>query len=431
VKAGITKFKLTAHMMRMAVVTFPALAAGHVVRAAKNRRFVDELPDRHQVQSVLVLALDHLGDLILSSGYFRDIRNAFPGAKITLLVDQRFRSYANQCPDVDEVLDFNEVGTPLERAFVLPFRAFQFARRELWKRHFDIALNHRWDVDAVNGYLLGLFSLARIHAGYSNHSNPRKQVINSGSNGAFSHALRTTKLTHEAERGPALLRFLGLPHSSPEAELWPLPGDAEFARNKLANDINRPLIALGIGASQRRRQWPMDRYQAVAESLLESWPTAHFLVVGHRDDQIEAEDLRGALGQKLLNFAGQCTVTQSGALLAHCDLYVGSDSGPMHMAAAGGVPVVELSCHPLTGAEGSAHSPVRYHPLGVPQIVLQPADFAAPCHYECLSSTPHCLLDISVDQVTAAATDLLAKHSMDRTAPSLRRKSDRTMAQTA
>ena len=373
----------------------------------KKRGFARQMPQRDRVRSVLVVALDHLGDLILSSGYFRDIRNAFPTAKITLLVDSRFRSYANQCPYVDEVLDFNEVGSPLQRVFVLPFRALQFARRELWKRQLDIALNHRWDVDSVHGYLLGLFSMARVHAGYSNDSNPRKRIINRGCNWAFSHLLATTELTHEAERGPELLQFLGLPYGGPKPELWPLPGDAEFARNKLPALLDGPLIALGVGASQRRRQWPMDRYKAVAAAILKSWPTARFLVVGNRDDQWAAEQLRAALGDKLLNFAGQCTVTQSGALLAYCALYLGSDSGPMHMAAAAGVPVVELSCHPLTGARDSAHSPVRYHPIGVPHIVLQPADFAGACHYECLSSAAHCMLDISVEQAILAASELL------------------------
>jgi ADP-heptose:LPS heptosyltransferase len=412
-RAGFTKFKLVAHIIRNAVVTTPAIATGRGVRMLMNRRLTSELPVPAEVRSVLIVALDHLGDLILSSVYFRDVRAAFPAAKVTLLVDKRFENYAQQCPYVDDVVGFDLSGSQFQRAFVLPFRAFQFGRQKLWKRKFDVALNHRWDVDSVNGFLLGLFSLAKVHAGYSNDSNARKKIINRGANGAFSRVLKSTELIHESERGPELLRFLNLPSSRPAAELWPLPGDEDFAARQLPRGKYELLIALGIGASQQRRQWPMDSYKQLVGAVLEDWPTAHFLVVGNGADREQAEELRGALGKRLLNFAGKCTVTQSGALLSRCALYVGSDSGPMHMASAGGVPVVELSCHPLTGAPDSAHSPVRYHPLSVPYVVLQPSDFVDSCHYECLSSIAHCMLGVSVDNVIEAVKELLANWPMN------------------
>ena len=69
-------------------------------------------------------------------------------------------------------------------------------------------------------------------------------------------------------------------------------------------------------------------------------------MVGDSMDAANAEDMRAILGPAMINQAGICTVRQSAALLSFCHAFIGNDSGPMHLAAASDVPVIELSCHP-------------------------------------------------------------------------------------
>lgn len=184
------------------------------------------------------------------------------------------------------------------------------------------------------------------------------------------------------------------------------PADREFAKTHLG-ELPGPLIALGLGASQRRRQWPLTRFRDLSERVSQRYPNSQFLVVGDRQDQQNAEILWVSLGRRLHNFAGRCSIRESAGLLSYCAIYVGSDSGPMHLAAASGVGVVEQSCHPVSGAVEHAYSPLRYHPVGVPYKVLRPKIFTPPCLNICSGNSPHCILAISVEETFDAVVELL------------------------
>jgi ADP-heptose:LPS heptosyltransferase len=184
--------------------------------------------------------------------------------------------------------------------------------------------------------------------------------------------------------------------------MWLSKADWDFASAELLAVKHSALVALGLGASQSKRQWPIERFRFISEALAAKEPETRFLVVGNGEDRKQAELLRSSLGERLHNFAGNCSVGESGALLAHCSLYIGNDSGPMHMAAACGVPVVEISCHPDNGAADHANSPDRYHPWGVPYRVARPAEFVGRCRSACQSADPHCITAVSVGQVLQA-----------------------------
>jgi len=98
----------------------------------------------------------------------------------------------------------------------------------------------------------------------------------------------------------------------------------------------------------------------------------------------------------------------SAALLKRCRLYIGHDTGAMHIAAAVGVPVVEISCHPKTGSPYSWNAPERFGPWGVPCRVLRPERPLPPCREECDAREPHCITQITAEEVLEAAESLLA-----------------------
>ena len=77
------------------------------------------------------------------------------------------------------------------------------------------------------------------------------------------------------------------------------------------------------------------------------------------------------------------------------------------LAAATGVPVVEISCHPANGSAASANSPRRFGPWGVPHRVLQPESAQPPCVGECVADEAHCICGVTVEQVKEAITSLL------------------------
>lgn len=115
------------------------------------------------------------------------------------------------------------------------------------------------------------------------------------------------------------------------------------------------------------------------------------------------------MATRLIDIVGKSTLRQTGAVLKRCHLYVGNDAGPMHLAAAASLSVIEISCHPLGGSPFHSNSPSRFRPWGVPHVVLQPEEASHPCSVACSVGSPHCILNISVEQVKDAVVTNLCK----------------------
>jgi heptosyltransferase-2 len=108
----------------------------------------------------------------------------------------------------------------------------------------------------------------------------------------------------------------------------------------------------------------------------------------------------------VLNLAGRLTLRQTAALLGRCAIFVGNDSGPMHLAVTQGTAVIEVSCHPVDGPVDHANSPARFGPWQVESRVVRPAHHRAPCHSGCRVRWPHCILGVAVGDVERAVGEL-------------------------
>jgi ADP-heptose:LPS heptosyltransferase len=140
--------------------------------------------------------------------------------------------------------------------------------------------------------------------------------------------------------------------------------------------------------------------------LLEREFGARIVIVGGSEDREIALRLQDAIAGTT-NFAGELTLRQSGALLEQMQLVIANDTGPMHLAAAAGACVVEISCHPGSGDPNHANSPVRFRPWAEETVVVQPAQPMEPCGCGCEQYEAHCILGVSTEAVAEAAVSLL------------------------
>jgi ADP-heptose:LPS heptosyltransferase len=368
--------------------------------------------DPRTVKSILLTRVDGLGDLVLFSSFVREVRGLWPHAHITLVVDQRFASLVEQCPYVDEVIGFCERGSKYARLFTGPRRAYKLAMQRLWQRRFDLAISPRWDSDTRHAAVLGFLSLPRHHFGFSAMVSRRKRALNYGIDALFTHLVPSKPgARHEIERNAEMLAALGgNPARIRNLELWLSDGDRLYARQCLADNgvtALQPLICLGTGATEAKRRWPIERFSALAEWLVEIYG-ARILVVGDSVDACSAERMRPTVGPALINKAGACTVRQSAALLSCCHAFIGNDSGPMHLAAASDVPVIELSCHPKTAPQGHINSPQRYAPLSTWARVMQPEPLSEECETGCNDAQAHCILNLHLSDVKRVSNELMA-----------------------
>jgi ADP-heptose:LPS heptosyltransferase len=390
--------------------TAPVRLLGDCLRRMHRRQSEKDF-DPRTVESILLTRVDGLGDMVLFSSLVREVRVLWPRAHITLVVDQRFAQVVELCPHVDEVIGFDERGSKYARLFTGPWRAYRLAKQRLWSRRFDLAISPRWDFDTRHAAVLSFLSLPRYHFGFSETVSRRKRALNYGLDALLTHVVPSkTGVRHEIERNAEMLAALGgNPSRIHKLELWLSESDRSYARQVLAKNgitARQPLICLGIGATQAKRRWPIERFTALAEWLVKTY-AARILVVGDSQDAFDAEHMRPILGAAMINQAGVCTVRQSAALLPFCHAFIGNDSGPMHLAAALDVPVIELSCHPQTASPGHINSPQRYAPLSAWARVMQPMPHSEECQTGCNDAEAHCILNLHLCDVKKVADELL------------------------
>ena len=359
--------------------------------------------------SILVVRLDYLGDLVLMSPFLRELRRLNPNAWITLVVDPRFVNLVELCPFINEVLAFET-----RRRFgklELHVRALRLARQHLWQRQFDLALLPCWDIDYFHSAFVAYFSGALCRVGYSENVIPLKQQYNRDLDILFTRTLDDRTSKHEAERNLDFLGEVGGMIADDRLELWLSDEDRETARAALTsrgvtgNDL---LVGIAPGAGHPKRVWPLCRFIDLGRFLQQECG-ARLLIFGGPEDRERGLQLQENLGTSAVSFAGEMTLRQTGALLEHVPLVVSNDSGPMHLAAAGGAAVLEISCHPTSGDPLHLNSPVRFSPWAKEYAVLQPPMAVEPCTKSCEWHEAHCVLGISVEDVREAARTLLAR----------------------
>jgi len=223
-------------------------------------------------------------------------------------------------------------------------------------------------------------------------------------------------LKHEVESGLELIQYIGGKVQSDRMEIWLSSDDESFVDQVLKShevQTNEVLIGFAPGAAHPKRKWPLSNFAAIV-SWLEKDYHARILVVGSQGEEGLANELRKQLKGAMIDTVGQTTLRQAAAILKRCHLYVGNDSGLMHLAAAAGVSVVEISCHPKNGLPSHPNSYRRFGPWRVPHRIMQPEKAIPPCLDACMAKEAHCICDVTVEQVKEAIAYMLSNQNQSK-----------------
>jgi heptosyltransferase-2 len=378
-----------------------------LARRKKGRRLNPE-----RVQRVLVVRLDAFGDVIMTTPFLRELRRFLPGALITLVVQPALVNLVELCPYVNEVLTFDCHVRGKLKHLRLHMRTLDLAWKRLWHRRFDLAIVPRWDADIYHAAFVACSSGATWRLAYSEHVNASKSELNRGYDQLFTHILEDKALKHEVEHSLEIVRYLGGAVAEERLEAWLSQEDQAMAEKLLQSHAVSPddlLIAFSPGAGDLKRMWPLGNFVELGTWLQQQY-SASFLIVGGAGEEYFGRELERQLGGKVVNSVGRTTLREACALFEHCQLYIGNDTGAMHLASAAGVPVIEISCHPLNGSQLHANSPRRFRPWGVDFTVLQPEKAIEPCSDACTAAQAHCIQKVTVADVK----DAVEKHLFHR-----------------
>jgi ADP-heptose:LPS heptosyltransferase/SAM-dependent methyltransferase len=414
VRNGIAKFFKSFVEKIWSFPLLPRLSVllGAILFKVLGRRQDGRKLNPEQLQRVLVVRLDGVGDVIMTTPFLRELRRFLPGAWITLVVKPDLLNLVELCHHVNEVITFDGHIESNLKHLRLHTRALDLARKRLWHRSFDLAIVPRWDADIYHAAFVACLSGATWRLAYSEHVNEIKRELNRGYDQLFTHILEDKTLKHEVERSLEIVRYLRGAGEEERLEIWLSQEDRAMAESLLQSHEVSPdglLIALGPGAGDSRRMWPLGNFAELGTWLKEKY-SASLLVVGAGGEEYLGHELEQQLRGTVINSVGRTTLREACALLEQCQLYIGNDTGAMHLASAVGVSVIEISCHPLNGSHLHANSPRRFRPWGVDFTVLQPETAIEPCSDGCTAPQAHCIQKVTVADVK----DAVEKHLVRR-----------------
>jgi ADP-heptose:LPS heptosyltransferase len=213
-------------------------------------------------------------------------------------------------------------------------------------------------------------------------------------------------LEPEGERLARNLAELGDAHLEAPAS-WDLRlTEAEHARAKevLSPTIGHPILAVSVGTKVQSKDWGRDNWRALLERLAALYPH-HALALCGAAEESEASEFAAAGWRQnspspVVNLCGLLTPRESAAVFAHAPVFVGHDSGPMHLAAA-----VQTPCVAIFAAR---NKPRVWFPYGKQHRVLYHQTDCWGCGLEtCIVERKRCLTSITVEEVVTEVRAIL------------------------
>lgn len=290
-----------------------------------------------------------IGDVIWHLPFIRAIAGVSPGGCVTFLAPPTSgaRELLAAEPAVAETVYFEHFGSELQRGVNL-IRLVALLRRRRFRK---IWILDRTIRPALAAFLAGIPE--RIGVGLTAQ---RRFITNNGIPQSHFHNFPIEWLVK-------LMTDMGVPFTTTEPGLR-IPGETLAAVAERFANLPRPWFALGIAASHPDKEWPASHWKELLSGLHESAAGTVFLIGGAANVARADNLLAGASGAGAINACG-LKLIEATALLAHADLFIGTDSGPLNLAAATGTdafgffgctPVLKYSkyIHPIVPDGGSA-----------------------------------------------------------------------------
>jgi predicted lipopolysaccharide heptosyltransferase III len=337
-----------------------------------------------KIANILVIKLRHIGDVLLATPVFTSLRQAYPDAKLSILVNRGTEDILVHHPGIDELIiaEKGSIGAQLRFLGILR------------RKRFDCVVDL---TDGDRSAWISVVTGSPLRIGFNAEHRWRGLL--------YSHVAKPLAAdVHRVEYDLAALRPLGLTPRSTRPTLYVSRDDEVVAEQTLRhldvgrNGSSRMIIVIQPGARYPLKVWPPERFAELADRLAKAF-NCRILLGGDKKERDVAESVSRQAACKPTIIAGRLTLLEFAALLKHCALFVGSDGGAMHIAAAVDVPVVALF--------GPTY-PQRWGPRGrLSEVLYKGLDCRACYHPTCIRGEENCMRMISVDEVFESCNRLL------------------------
>lgn len=341
---------------------------------------------------LVIITHGGMGDLLLASVLAEALHRCYPGCRVTFWAQRRFAGLLENHPFIDALLDMDPSAPLLQSAKLLR------------QHHFDTVLVP-WSVSR--------------HAWLTTFAGIPTRVGQGGRltySFLFSHPVRVRSVygdttSHWADIQLDYARALGC---QPDGELEPVvittAAEKETAATLLTSvgvTASRPICGLHIckGLAVDENRWPLDRFVDIAVGLMQKGYTV--ILTGTAAEKpltasvaAQTQEKTANNAPQILDLAGACSLRETAALIEKMNVFICPDTGTGHLAAALGVPVVDI--FPLR-----SDFPARWRPAGTNYRIIRPT--AWECGGPCVKETcPRftCLLHIDPQEVVKAVGEI-------------------------
>jgi len=326
------------------------------------------------ISNILIVGLNRIGDNIVSIPTFKAIKENLPQAKINVLANSLVKDILDEVSSIDKVVTYGKDTSFLQKIKLV---------NRLRENHFDLAIDLTCDYSFV-GALWTYLSKAKYRLGYNifgrgflfnrpiKHSKQPIDVVDE-----ILNIIKGISLGTE-DKKPKIL-------PSKEAE----GAIEQFLQKKGVSD-NHLLIGIHPGGYYPSQRWLPERFVEVADRIIEKYKAKIILIAGAKEERL-IKEIEDKIVNKVIIFLGQ-PLKNLIALISRCNLLIGNNSGPLHIATALGISTVSVM---------GPTDPVRWWPKGDKNIVIRKDLPCSPCNRG-ICKEHKCMKLITVEEVTEA-----------------------------
>jgi lipopolysaccharide heptosyltransferase I len=305
-------------------------------------------PAQYEPSRVCIIKPSSMGDIVHALPILSSLRNRWPHAHLSWVVNAPFREILEGHADLDELIVYRRGGDGVPGGGIAGTCGLLW---RLSRGRYDLTIDLQ---GLFRSALMAAATLAKIRVGMAD--------AREGARWFYTHHVDAPRLgIHAVARALRVASALGAPDDEPRFRLPVRAQDRQWARETLAA-VRRPRIVLNVGARWPTKRWPPRYFAELGRRAAEDLG-AGLIAVGSDLDRPLVDELKRHLSRlPILDLCGRTGLRQLAALAGEADLLISSDTGPLHLAAAAGARVVGIfTCTDpkLTGPVGPAVATVQ------------------------------------------------------------------------
>ena len=322
-----------------------------------------------EYRKILIIKPSALGDIVHTLPFLAAVHNRFPEAEIHWVVARGLHRFLEGHPMITKlwIMD-KDIWKKISRLHKSVPEIIHFGRA-LAAERFDISIDLS---GLLRSGLITWAAGANERLGFSDSDE--------GSPLFYTHKIRGGTNIHAIDRYLKLARLMGCDVSKVEHPMPPIVG--KISENSF---LSEQFCIIAPSAGKEANKWPAERFGQLAAGL-----PIRSVVISNRADSPVVDEVVAASGGKAISMAGKTGLKELAALISRAEFFISNDTGPMHIAAALGIPVFAIF--------GPANS-VRTGPYGCNHTIINKELSCAPCYRQNPCSHWSCMKDLSVTEV--------------------------------